>query len=134
MFEELFKLKVKGYTIYAHNLGRFDSIFLIKELAELDYVVSPTWKDNAILKIKVFDPKSKQTVTLLDSINLFNTSLKNLLISFECEISKGQFPHLFVRRENLNYIGNKPDIKYFEYSNISPKDYDAIPIQWSLKD
>lgn len=134
MFEELFKLKVKGYTLYAHNLGRFDSIFLIKELAELKYVVSPTWKDNAILKIKVFDPKSKQTVTLLDSINLFNTSLKKLLISFECQINKGQFPHLFVTRDNLNYIGNKPDIKY--YGNISLKDYKAIPIpiQWSLKD
>ena len=132
MFDELFKLNVKGYTIYAQNLGRFDSIFLIKEIAELDYVVSPIWKDNAILKIKVFDPKSKQTVTLLDSLNLFNTNLNNLLLSFDCKITKGQFPHLFVTRDNLNYIGNKPDIKY--YSNISPKDYEAIPIQWSLKD
>jgi hypothetical protein len=42
MFEELFKLKVQGYTLYAHNLGRFDSIFLIKELCNLHYTVSPT--------------------------------------------------------------------------------------------
>jgi len=29
MFEELFKMKVNGYTLYAHNLGRFDAIFII---------------------------------------------------------------------------------------------------------
>jgi hypothetical protein len=53
MFEELFKLKVNGYTLYAHNLGRFD-IFIIKILALLEYKVSPLWKDNAILRIKIF--------------------------------------------------------------------------------
>jgi hypothetical protein len=41
MFEQLFKLKVNGYTLYAHNLGRFDAIFIIKQLALLDYQVSP---------------------------------------------------------------------------------------------
>jgi hypothetical protein len=65
MFEELFKMKVNGYTLYAHNLGRFDAIFLIKLLALLDYQVSPIWKDNAILRIKIFDPKTKQRVTLI---------------------------------------------------------------------
>jgi hypothetical protein len=58
MFEELLKMKVNGYTIYAHNLGRFDAIFIIKLLALLDYQVSPIWKDN-ILRIKIFDPKTK---------------------------------------------------------------------------
>jgi hypothetical protein len=36
MFEELFKLNVNGYTLYAQNLGRFDAIFIIKILALLD--------------------------------------------------------------------------------------------------
>jgi hypothetical protein len=70
MFEELFKLKVNGYTLYAHNLGRFDAIFIIKIklLALLEYQVSPLWKDNAVLKL--FYPKTKQRITLLDSLNL----------------------------------------------------------------
>ena len=78
MFEELFKLKVNGYILYAHNLGRFYAIFIIKLLALLDYKVSPIWKDNAILRIKIFDPKTKQSIILLDSLNLFNTSLKKI--------------------------------------------------------
>lgn len=93
MFEELFKMKVNGYThtLYAHNLGRSDAIFIIKLLALLDYQVSPIWKDNAILRIKIFNPKTKQRVTLLD---LFKTSLRKLLISFNCDTRKGEFPHL----------------------------------------
>jgi DNA polymerase type B, organellar and viral len=126
MFEELFKLKVNGYTLYAHNLGRFDAIFIIKLLALLDYQVSPIWKDNAILRIKIFDPKTKQRIILLDSLNLFKFSLKNLLISFDIDIKKGEFPHLFVDSNNLNYIGNKPDIKYYALSNISLDDYNKI--------
>jgi DNA polymerase type B, organellar and viral len=92
MFEELFKLKVNGYTLYAHNLGRFDAIIIIKFLAQLDYKVIPLWKDNAILIIKIFDPKTKQRITLLDSLNLFNTSLKKLLISFNYETRQGVIP------------------------------------------
>ena len=126
MFEELFKLKVNGYTLYAHNLGRFYAIFIIKLLTLLDYQVSPIWKDNAILRIKIFDPKTKQRFILLDSLNLFNTSLKKLLISFNCESQKGEFPHLFVKEDNLNYIGNKSDIKYYSLSNISLDDYNEI--------
>ena len=135
MFEELFKLKVNGYTLYAHNLGRFDAIFIIKLLALLDYQVSPIWKDNAILRIKIFDPKTKQRITLLDSLNLFKTSLKKLLISFNCETRKGEFPHLFVKEDNLNYIGNKPEIKYYSLSNISVDEYNKInSSNWNLKE
>lgn len=135
MFEELFKLKVNGYTLYAHNLGRFDAIFLIKLLALLDYQISPIWKDNAILRIKIFDPKTKQRITLLDSLNLLKTYLKKLLISFNCETRKGEFPHLFVEEDNLNYIGNKPDIKYYSLSNISLDEYNQInSSNWNLKE
>lgn len=73
MFERLFKNKcewVGGYTLYVHNLVRFDGIFLIKELAKLDYKISALWNENALLKIKVSDKESKQSITILDSYNL----------------------------------------------------------------
>jgi hypothetical protein len=49
MFKDLFSLKtnkneklVDGYTIYAHNLGRFDSVLLIRVLCnDLEYQVKP---------------------------------------------------------------------------------------------
>lgn len=40
MFKELFKLeKIDGTTLYAHNLGRFDSLFIIKKLIGLGYKI-----------------------------------------------------------------------------------------------
>jgi len=133
MFEQLFKKDVNGYTLYTHNLGRFDAIFLIKELAKLNYSISPLWKDNSILKIKIFDPESKQRIEILDSLNLLPSKLKNLLLTFNCKVKKGEFPHLFVNRNNLNYIGPKPDIKYYSLTNISEDDYNKINNQWNLK-
>lgn len=41
-------------------------------------------------------------------------------------IKKRDFPHLFVEENNLNYIGNKHDIKYYSLSNISLDDYNQI--------
>jgi hypothetical protein len=134
MFEELFLNNIKGYTLYAHNLGRFDSIFLIKELATLNYIIKPIWKDNRILKIKIIDCKSNQSIILLDSINLVNCSLNKFLISFDCKINKGMFPHSFVNPNNLNYIGDKPDKKYFDLTELSQKYYDDLPEKWNLKE
>ena len=58
LIDSIFDSDYCNYTFYVHNLGRFDSIFLIKELSNLDYVIYPIWKDNAILKIKVYEPKT----------------------------------------------------------------------------
>jgi hypothetical protein len=68
---------VHGYTLYVHNLGRFDGIFLIKGLARLNYKISALWNDNSLLKNKVSDLESKKTITILDSINLLPKSLEN---------------------------------------------------------
>jgi hypothetical protein len=48
---------------------------------------------------------------------------------------KGEFPHLFVEEDNLNYIGNKPDIKYYSLCNINLDDYNQInSSNWNLKE
>ena len=72
----------------------------------------------------------------MDSLNLFNTSLKKLLISFNCDCYKRGIPSfIFVEEYNLNYIGNKPDIKYYSLSNISLDDYNQInSSNWNLKE
>jgi hypothetical protein len=128
MFERLFKNDVNGYTLYVHNLGRFYGIFLIKELAKLKYKISALWNDNALLKIKVSDKESKQ------SINLLPQSLEKLLYKFNCSVHKGVFPHLFVNSQNLNYIGEKPDFKYYSLSKISEEEYNKINKDWNLKE
>lgn len=135
MFERLFDNEVNGYTLYVHNLGRFDGIFLIKELAKLNYKISGLWNDNSLLKIKVFDKNnSKKSITILDSINLLPQSLDKLLKKFNCIVQKGVFPHLFVNSNNLNYIGEKPEFKYYSLSKISADEYNNISNVWNLKE
>jgi hypothetical protein len=56
-----------------------------------------------------------------DSQQLLINSLKNLAICFGVETQKSLFPYTFVNENNLNYIGNVPDLKYFD--KVSKKDY-----------
>lgn len=99
-----------GYTLYVHNLGRFYGIILIKELAKLNYKIYAlwNWNYNALLKIKISDLEIKQSITIMDRINLLPQSLDKLLEKFNCSLSKGVFPHLFLNSNNLIYVGKIP--------------------------
>jgi hypothetical protein len=123
--------KLNNYTIYAHNLGRFDSLFIIKSLIlNKNIKITPVWKDNSILSLTInyFDTK----FTILDSIQLIPGSLDSILNSFNSNIKKGYFPYNFVNKNNLYYTGNKPSKEF--YNNISVKDYLTIPENnWDLK-
>ena len=120
-----------GYTFYAHNLGRFDSIFILKSLMlENDIEITPTWKDNTVISLILEYGEFK--IKLLDSLQLIPGSLDNILKSFQCDIKKGYFPYSFVNENNLYYIGDKPSIKFF--NNISEINYNSIPENnWNLK-
>lgn len=123
--------KLKGYTIYAHNLGRFDSIFILKSLILMENVeVIPLWKDNAIISLTITYQDFK--IVLLDSLQMFKGSLDSILKSFNCKTQKGQFPYKFVNKDNLYYIGDKPNLK--DFKNITELDYNNIPkTNWDLR-
>ena len=81
---------LNGYTLYAHNLGRFDSVFILKSLVlDDDIEITPIWKDNAILSISIEYGDFK--ITILDSLQLISGSLNDILTSFDCETQKGIF-------------------------------------------
>ena len=123
--------KLDGYTFYVHNLGRFDSVFIIKALIlNKDISITPIWKENTLLSLtlKLYNTK----ITLLDSLQLISGSLRNILKSFNCNTQKGQFPYKAVNKRSLFFIGNRPAKKYF--NNISDQDYLTIPEKnWNLK-
>jgi hypothetical protein len=123
--------KLNNYTIYAHNLGRFDSLFIIKSLVlNKDIKISPIWKDNSILSLTINYLNIK--FIILDSIQLIPGSLDSLLKSFNSKFKKGYFPYSFVNPNNLFYIGDKPNKEF--YKNISEPEYNLIPINnWDLK-
>ena len=74
-FSKLMKDKHKGIIFYVHNLGKFDSIFIVKALSQYNkhldnpYSFDTITRDRDIIKLKVkrtIDNKVRQ-VTLLDS-------------------------------------------------------------------
>ena len=132
---------VKGrnnYTLYAHNLGRFDSVFILKSLAKAGYEFNAKWQENDILSVKIYDKERNLTIKLMDSIKLIPNSLEKILISYGCTINKGLFPHKFINKDNLNYIGPKPDIKYFledhKMNELKLMVYNDLPEIFNIKE
>ena len=125
---------LNGYTFYAHNLGRFDSVFLIKACIFMDdIVIKPKWKENKILSITIYNKKNKCKFKILDSIQMLNSSLDILCKSFDIIHKKGIFPHNFINKDNLNYIGDTPDFYYFK--NMPIETYNKMKSSnWNLKD
>nr|QWO71460.1 DNA polymerase [Termitomyces sp. T132]QWO71465.1 DNA polymerase [Termitomyces sp. T8] len=144
MFIELFdyiaekKKERNGYKLYAHNLGRFDSIFLISSLANAGFQLRANWRENDLLQLYVIDTDRKLNIKLLDSINLVPTSLDKLLKGVGSLIRKGMFPHKYVNRDTINYIGPKPGINYYlDESQINEQkidEYNKIPELFNLKE
>jgi hypothetical protein len=55
-------------------------------------------------------------------------SLDSVLKSFSIQgIQKGVFPHSFITKDILSYIGPKPDIQYYNQESVSNDIYDSIP-------
>jgi len=82
LFNELLRSKYFGYSVYAHNLSRFDLIFLFKYLAQISHEgtfnVDILKKDDQVKSIKIFNRDKKVNITLKDSYLLLPASLANL--------------------------------------------------------
>ena len=140
--------KYNNFNFYVHNLGHYDIIFLYNVLLNYNlqkgfdyYILNTTMRDNTIIKldikIKIWSKTDENKYrfikfSFVDSLNLLNLSLDKLTKEFNIENKKGKFPHTFVNKNTLNYIGNKPDI--FFYENINIEEYNSIPKNnWDLK-
>ncbi len=139
--------KYNNYTFYAHNLGGFDSIFILNILKtanvnlgfdyyKLDYI----FRDNKLLKLEIKVEIDSNTpkesgyykITLIDSYNLLRSSLYNLSRAFELSIIKGYFPHKFVNIDTINYVGNTPSLEY--WNEVSSEEYKKFYSKtWSVK-
>ena len=102
--------KYRGYSVYAHNLSRFDIIFIFKYIASLrkDFDIKPILKDGNIISLQIKNNKKGISITFKDSYLLLRDSLLNLGKTFNCDTLKTLMPIL-----NLpdNYF-NQGDIDY----------------------
>jgi hypothetical protein len=80
-----------------------------------------------MLKLSVSIKLSKKKyvkITLVDSLNILNSSLEVLSKAFKVETSKGIFPYSFVSLERLNYIGSIPEYKYYNKLSLTEEEFD----------
>jgi hypothetical protein len=116
--------RYKGYTIYVHNLGGFDSIYLINEIPKHFKDIDIVNKDNQILSIKVKTNKDNFVdIIFRDSLKLIPGSLRSLAKEFGSSTQKGFFPYSFVKSDNLDYIGNIPNMDYYEKDDKNNPDF-----------
>ena len=53
-------------------------------------------------------------LVFLDTKMFVNISLKKFAAMFDLTFAKGFFPHTFNKPENYDYVGDIPDLKYFD--------------------
>lgn len=112
-FKKLFVRKYNFYQVYVHNLTKFDIVFLLKYLIKFTSV-RPLIHRGRIIQITAhFGEKNKYYVTFKDSYLILLSSLDKLCKSFSVENPKSIFPHKFVNENNLDYIGEVPNIDNF---------------------
>lgn len=143
-FDSLLKPKYNNFTIYVHNLGKFDVIFIYNILLTANkrkgfeyYHLNPTFRDDVIIKLVIKIPSLSNSkryikISLIDSINIIPGSLEKIAKDFNIAKSKGKFPHAFVNNKTLEYIGKLPDKRY--YPKITDKEYEELYSEsWDLK-
>ena len=105
--------KYNGYKIYAHNLSKFDIIFLLRYLVKLGTIHPVIHNGKFILLKEKFGDNKQYQVEFRDSLLLLLASLSKLCDSFKIEESKSIYPHLFVNENNLDCKGEVPNIEGF---------------------
>lgn len=127
--------KYNGYNIYVHNLAKFDIIFLLKYLVKIA-TMQPIIHNGRIISLLInYGKNNEYKIEFRDSYLILLASLRKLCVAFNVNTVKSIFPFLFINKNNLDYIGNVPDFKYF--SGISKNDYNEYKSEfnnnWNLK-
>lgn len=114
--------RLHRYIFYVHNLGNYDSIFLLKVIIDASYrhpdiyEVNVLVRNEIILSILISKKVGKKTynIKIVDSYNFLSSKLSKLCKTFKCDVEKGIFPYRFVTSDTLFYHGKKPDISFYE--------------------
>jgi hypothetical protein len=98
-----------GYNyFYAHNSSGYDSRLLFETLTKMiSQDVKPVMRGTKFMQIKAGN------TFFHDSMLHLPGSLKHQGKAFNLNTTKGDFPHGFSFRENINYRGPIPDIEFF---------------------
>jgi hypothetical protein len=111
--------RFKGYTLIAHNSGRYDFHFIKQEFIKRGVETSDVCNGNTIFYSKVKDYE----IRFVDSYRLIPIPLRAFSKSFGLtETAKGYFPYRFLNEETRTYIGPVPGMEWFDFDCMKPGD------------
>lgn len=123
----LFNVQNKGYTVLAHNSKAYDCYFCIEYLLRNSVRPKVIFSGSKIMYLHV---QRGLDIKLIDSLNFICMPLKKLPKCFGLNDSKkGEFPHMFNKGENQNYIGAYPEIKYYGVDRLKTADKEEF-VRW----
>jgi hypothetical protein len=113
-FADWFLLIKKHSIFFAHNGGRYDN-YILKQYLIHERLIIP----------KKIITAGKRIITMIvqecefnDSMNHINKSLSATGETFNLKEQKGSFPYSFYTINTIDYVGDIPDIKYFERAKL----------------
>lgn len=111
-----FQKNHKNHTFIAHNGRGYDYKFVIQWIYNnTDFKPNPIFAGGKIMYLSI--PEIK--VRFIDSLCFITKPLKAFPKIFgEAELKKGYFPHWFNTKENWDYEGPMPPIKYFHHDEM----------------
>lgn len=118
----------KDSTFIAHNGGGYDYQFIIKSVEALGWnysMVPRPGSDHKYISLTLIMDDFK--IEFIDFMCLIPGSLKGIAQSFQLEVQKGDFPHRFLTKTTLDYIGAIPPLNTSE-------DYYSLAWKKSEKD
>lgn len=121
------KKKPMEVKVMAHNLRAYDGKFILRDLYARNFGSSPQLI-MAGSKINMIDI---DVIRFQDSYNLLPSALRTFpnAFGFNHRVVKGHFPYLFNTPERQGYIGKMPDIGFFGYDNMKPKEQEEL-LSW----
>lgn len=121
------KTKVQDILIYGFNNSRFDNLLIISALLKEDPSCKYTIHKGAIKSI------TYSNIKFLDISCFYTGSLKTVAGAFRLE-SKGVFPYRFPNKDNLDYKGNVPELKYWNNENDRNECINEVGNEFNLKE
>lgn len=123
----LFHAGNKGAVVVAHNMKGYDGVFLMHYMLKHGVVHNVIYNGTKIMQITVC---SSLDMRIIDSLNFFPMPLSRLPKTFGLQnVKKGDFPHLFNKKENYGYKGPYPSLEHYAVNNRSTQDRQAL-IEW----
>ena len=86
LFDRLLSKKYKNYIVYAHNLSRFDVVFIFKYLSTLKFKgfkIKLLIKEQNIISISIINRNKNISITIRDSYLILPSSLSKLSKQFK---------------------------------------------------